>query len=239
MSKFTSEQSMDSEGSSADEFNKRKRDASFEFQKSKRTPRTPPKHMVEKERMTDEVNDTLKLVLEELRLIRQEQKTYREDIKELKQENKALKENVKNLEARLENMERREKKHNIVIKGINTQEINENVKVQEFLHRKIEVNVKITNVQTINTTMIVAKVESWEDKMKLMKNKNKLRGTKIVIDNDLTKEELKVQAKLREIANEERQKGRRAAVKYGKVLIDDVMWKWDAMEKKIIKSAKN
>lgn len=237
----TRQEAVENEAASAASADKRKRDESFEFRKSKKTPRTPNKNIMESEEESDadELKDMMKLVLEEIRLIREEQKTYREEMRELRQENKALKENVQKLEERLEIIERREKKHNIVIKGINAQEMKGKDKVEEFLNRKIEVNVKITNVQTINAKMIVAKIETWKDKMDLMKNKNKLKGTKIFIDNDLTKEELKVQAKLREIAYEENQKGRKTAVKYGKIFIDDVLWKWDRTENKIVRVSKN
>lgn len=38
---------------------------------------------------------------------------------------------------------------------------------------------------------------NWKEKMMVMKNKNKLKGTKIFVDNDPTKEELKTQTRLR------------------------------------------
>lgn len=68
--------------------------------------------------------------------------------------------------------------------------------------------------------MVVAKVETWKYKKNLMKTKNKLKGTELVIDNDLTK-------------------ARRTTIKYGKIVIGNVLWRWDRTEKKILRDSKN
>ncbi|KAJ3663037.1 hypothetical protein Zmor_007347 [Zophobas morio] len=78
--------------------------------------------------------------------------------------------------------------------------------VEEFLKKEIEVEVKVLE------TIIIGKEESkkilvktlWEEKQEVVKNKNKLRGKRIYIDNDWTVQEQKIQKGIREIAKEER-----------------------------------
>ena len=66
-----------------------------------------------------------------------------------------------------------------------------------------------------------------EDKIAIMKNKNKLQGTDIYIDDDLTKQEREIQRTLRMRAREEREKGNEARVGYQKLMINNnwVNWK--------------
>ncbi|KAK9717620.1 hypothetical protein QE152_g23649 [Popillia japonica] len=56
-----------------------------------------------------------------------------------------------------------------------------------------------------------------------MKNKSKLKGSKHYIESDFTKSEEKIQKKLREIAKEEKVKGKIAVVKYQKIKIKDTL----------------
>jgi hypothetical protein len=56
--------------------------------------------------------------------------------------------------------------------------------------------------------MMLAKIESWEQKKNIMLSKSKLKekkGERMYIDDDLTKEERETQKKLRELAREERE----------------------------------
>jgi hypothetical protein len=54
------------------------------------------------------------------------------------------------------------------------------------------------------------------------------------IDDDLTENERNIQKRLREHAKEERQKGKIVKVKYQKLIIDNVTWKWDRYASKLI-----
>lgn len=53
----------------------------------------------------------------------------------------------------------------------------------------------------------MAEMESWTEKQEYIKNKYKLRGTSIYIDNDLATEERRIQREIRNIAREEKSKG--------------------------------
>ncbi|KAK9737702.1 hypothetical protein QE152_g10466 [Popillia japonica] len=60
-----------------------------------------------------------------------------------------------------------------------------------------------------------------------MKNKSKLKGTKYYIESDFTKSEERIQKKVREIAKEEKVKGKIAVVKYQKIKINGKWMFWD------------
>ncbi|KAJ3656856.1 hypothetical protein Zmor_015901 [Zophobas morio] len=117
--------------------------------------------------------------------------------------------------------------------------------VEEFLKKEIEVEVKVLE------TIIIGKEESkkilvktlWEEKQEVMKNKNKLRGKRIYIDNDWTVQEQKIQKGIREIAKEERKKGYTTRVGYKKLEVGDKMYIWNEnkgkLEEKFLKSSQH
>lgn len=61
----------------------------------------------------------------------------------------------------------------------------------------------------------------------MIQQKNKLRGTKIFINNDLTPKEREIQRIMREIAREERKNGAEVKIGYQKIRINkkDFIWK--------------
>jgi hypothetical protein len=98
--------------------------------------------------------------------------------------------------------------------------------VEEWLQREmgVKVNVKET---------LLAKIESWEQKKNIMLNKSTLKerkGDRIYIEDDLTNEERKTQKKLREVAREERDRGKRM-----KNIDKRGIVKWDEREEKLKK----
>lgn len=76
--------------------------------------------------------------------------------------------------------------------------------------------------------MIVVEVESFSKKMEIMKAKNKIRGSQVYIDNDLTKNERGIQKEIREIAKEERDKGKTVRTGYQKIIINGKEFRWDS-----------
>jgi hypothetical protein len=89
--------------------------------------------------------------------------------------------------------------------------------VEEWLEREIGVKVKVKEAFKINKEkMMLAKIESWEQKKNIMLNKSKWKERK---GDDLTKEERKTQKKLRKVAREERDRGKRVKIGYRKLPI--------------------
>lgn len=138
------------------------------------------------------------------------------------------------VEGKLEGEEKKKKKNNIIIRGaqINSNNIEESV--EEFLMKNLQIEAKINNAYKLNTEtkmeMIVVQMESWEKKKEVMISKNKLKDTRIYIDNDMTKKEREIQKEIRNIAMEEKKKGNRAKIGYQSLVINDEEYKWDEKE---------
>ncbi|KAJ3635929.1 hypothetical protein MTP99_008798 [Tenebrio molitor] len=72
--------------------------------------------------------------------------------------------------------------------------------------------------------MMLAKRESWEQKKNIMLNKSELKGKK-----------RKTQKKLREMAREKRDRGKRVKIGYRKIQINGEWFIWDEKEEKLKK----
>lgn len=74
--------------------------------------------------------------------------------------------------------------------------------------------------------LVRVELNSLEDKIKIMKNKNKLKGQDRYINDDLTRQEREIQNDLRKGAREEKEKGNEVKGSYQKLLINNwVNWK--------------
>lgn len=73
--------------------------------------------------------------------------------------------------------------------------------------------------------MIVARIENEEKKEEIMANKNRLRGERIFIKNDLSWEERKVQERINRWAKEKRNRGEDIKIGFGKVRVRGI-WKY-------------
>jgi hypothetical protein len=97
--------------------------------------------------------------------------------------------------------------------------------VEEWFKREVGVKVNVKEAFKINKDkMMLAKIESWEQKRNNMLNKSKLKerkGERMYIGDDLTNEERKTQKKLREVAREGRDRGKKVKIGYRKIQIND------------------
>lgn len=123
--------------------------------------------------------------------------------------------------------EKEERKNNIVIKGIGlTKEVEEGKKRREewvkgFLTEKIGIECKVEYCRRSGTVIIV-KLDSEETKREVMRNKNKLKGETIYIENDLTWEERKTQERISRWAKTQKEKGKEVKIGMGRVKIGNV-----------------
>lgn len=213
---------------------------------------------------TDEMLQMMKVLTEEIKLIRLGQKEYMKEIIELKKENKDLREKLLELENKITKMEksteelcfkaqeklqqqkRALRKNNIIIKGL---EINEQtvVKEAETLIGNLQDNIKIKEIGLINKqkNIVLVKLSTWEDKKKIMTNKNKLSksGVKnVYIEDDMTKEERSIQYELRKVAKEMKSKKKIVKMGYQKIFINGEKYEWDTTKnelKKVDRQTKN
>jgi hypothetical protein len=112
--------------------------------------------------------------------------------------------------------------------------------MEEWLETEIEVKVHVKEAFKINKDkMMLAEIESWEQKKKIMLNKSKLKerkGERMYIDHYLTNEEKKTQKKLREVAREERNRRKRLRIGYRKIQINEEWFIWDERDEKLEKN---
>jgi DNA repair exonuclease SbcCD ATPase subunit len=229
--------------------------------RNKKTARTPERkeHPKEQKQMESMVK-AIRELREEVKALREEAqkgfKENKEEIAELKEEMKKreekweiekaeLKGRLEMLEMKQERQEKKEKKNNIVIRGGNFTIDNEKKGVEELFQKELKVEAKVQNVKRIggdNAKMVIVEMESWEEKQKIMKRKNKLKDLPsrktCYIDNDLTQKEEKIQKKIRDTAKIERNNGNSTKVGYQKLRVNDQFWRWDNGKGELVK-AKN
>lgn len=148
-----------------------------------------------------------------------------------KKEEEELSRKVKWMEWKIEKEEREKRKRNIVIKGVKkTESIEREI---EEICRSIEVKVEIEGIKELRTgreergEMILVKLKDEEMKREVMRNKGKLKGKEIWIEEDLIFRERRIKRNLRRIAEEERREGKKIRQGYGKIWIEDRWWFWD------------
>lgn len=209
----------------------------------------------EEQSKMEELKTMMKEMMETVMIeIRSSNEELKKDILELKSEMKRKEEEwdkeksmllnrLSQIEERVENEEKRKKKNNIIIKGAQIDVTSINRSVEDFLRKELEVETKINTAYKLEskttTEMIVVQMESWEKKKEVMQTKNKLKNTKIYIDNDLTKKEREIQMEIRKIAFEEKKKGKRTKISYQALKVNDEVYKWDKKEYGLVLNSYN
>ncbi|KAH0812087.1 hypothetical protein GEV33_010708 [Tenebrio molitor] len=175
--------------------------------------------------------------------LRKELVTVREEMRRREEKGQVEKadwtKRMKMIEEKMEQREKKERKNNVIITGIGAKSGNIERGMEEWLGREIGVKVNVKEAFKINKDkMMLAKIESWEQKKNILLNKSKLKekeDERMYIDDDLTKEEREIQKKLRELAREERNKGKRVKIGYRKIQINGEWFRWDEREEKLKK----
>lgn len=232
------------------------------FTKSRKTHRSPTLKRKASEAMEEEIIEMLKDIKTEMREIRRDNEQLKEEIRdnnkkmttviqelqaevaemrqrenEWKTEKDEIKKKIEKLENREEDRERRNRKNNIVITGIEIAQENMIENVKQFIKQDLGVEIGVTETYTVGkekgTRMIIAKINSWEEKQEIMHNKGKLKGRKIYVNHDLTVRERNIQRKLRDIAKENTEQGRRTQVAYKKIKIEGKWFSWNETEEKL------
>lgn len=230
--------SQESDGFTSEE-GKRKRDeeATELAKRSRKTLRTPPKQSEDK---LDNLTKMLEKIMVEVQEIRKNQEDYQEEIARMKQENNELKkenqklsQEVKHLKNTVEQIDRDNRKNNIVITGIDINNDDLQKNLHEVFKNQLQVESTIKEIHKIGHKTYKVKLINWNEKENVMKNKSKLRNFgngKVFINHDLTKTEMEIQGHLRNIATEEKNKGKVVKIGYQKLTIDGKSLKWDREE---------
>lgn len=250
----------DSENSMSDS-KKRKGDQEY-FHKSKKTQRTPTKAKMEVTYADNEANTTeiCKQLLIEVRNLRKEQSELKQSLEMNNEEIKALRDDIKilntkwekkyeemenkfrKLEVKVENLEKEKRKNNIVITGMEMKENGKEVEkqVQEWINKELGVNSRIKETRKITQNKVLITMANFEEKMEVMRNKNKLKGKRVYIDSDLTPQEINIQRKLRLEAKKMREEGKIVKMGHLTLIIDGKRLTWSEDDNKLVeKGPKN
>src|SRR3978361_675487 len=85
----------------------------------------------------------------------------------------------------------------------------------------------------IGASKCILEMNEWTDKVKILKEKGRLRGKHMFIDSELTLKEIEIQKKIRDVAREERKKGVRVKVRCQRLEMDGKTLEWDNKEQRL------
>lgn len=148
----------------------------------------------------------------------------REDMRKLQAE--TIKK-MKKMQDLMDKSERVELACNLIVSGLEIHSENGIDEVKALLQNKLQLQVTPASATQLQRGRILIKIDSREDKMLIMKNKAKLKGTNIYIDTDLTFKDRDIQSQIKVRKDAEKAAGKRVRMMYKKLIIDGVMYKWD------------
>lgn len=184
-----------------------------------------------------EMRQEQKEIKQEQRNFLEEMKNTNTELKMLREENKKLKERLDIVEKNMEHSDKAQRKNNIIIKGVDFN--NDNKKFEKFCKDRLGTQVTAESISSINTRknekLSRIRFKNWEEKEMIMKNKNKLKGSQIFVDHDLTKAESEIQKILRDKVKEEKERGNTAKVGYQKIFINGECYVWNQRKKQLEK----
>lgn len=124
-------------------------------------------------------------------------------------------------------MEERElRKKNLMIRGIRTVGKGLKEEVKKVIKEQMGIEIYIKKVATVGGGLLV-ELESFSNKIDIIKRKGKLRGINLWIQDDFTPREKEVQEWLEMVAEEEGKRGHEVKTSYQKIMVDGEWYKWD------------
>jgi len=134
--------------------------------------------------------------------------------------------------------EKEERRYNIVIRRIRMpREAEKDWKrgrewAMEFFKENIGVECKVVSCRESGAVVVVVvKLKNDETKKEVMRNKHKLKGGRIFIENDLSWEERKTQGEINRWAKIQREKGIEVKIGIGRVKLKDKWRNWNEILK--------
>lgn len=129
----------------------------------------------------------------------------------------------------MEKKERDRMRYNIAIKEVEPKgELK--LWVRNFLQDRIKVRCNIVEAR-MSGKVIVVKLEEEQDKTEIMRNKNRLIGGTIYIENDLTREERHRQKEIWEWVKDRKARGEDVKIGLKRVRIKGIWRSWEEIEK--------
>lgn len=202
------------------------------------------------EEMSNQMTKIEERRVEDTKTIREEISKYNQELKEelakrevqWQKEKEELKKQITTLETKIEVIENKQKvteekerRKNVIVKiQLSNNERKDKIELKKCMEKlykdKLEVDVTVTEVvhivETKNGDIVKVVMASRQDKIEIMKNKHKLRGKNIFVDDDLTKEERSMQKEIRDRAKQEKNCGKQTKIGFGKLMIDGKWISW-------------
>lgn len=210
------------------------------FKKSKKITITPEKGASSDESKLDKLMEMMKGLVTQVQHIEGKQDKYMEEMKgikleneEIKKENEELKKEIRSVKRRLDRIEGIDRRKNAVMQGLKLDTSDQDqlkIVVEDIIKKYMEIQIEIKAVKYLGPKTCLIELKNTDDKIKIMKNKSKLREYKeqnIYINDDMTKEEREIQEKIRRKAKEERTKGKTVKIGYQKLLVQGEQWRWN------------
>lgn len=208
-------------------------------------------------KIREEIDEMKRELGEQLREGREERECLREELERLNERVKKLEQNkinklnssdeegvagdgemnkkLKGIERKLELKDREERRKNVIIRGLKVEGEDRKKKVEEimdFIGAKVDVieTKRLAEDREKGREMVWVRLKDEEQRREIWGKKSKLRGRKERIGEDLTWRERKMKWLLEDIAREEEREGRRVWLRYGRIRINEVWWRWDEDE---------
>ena len=188
------------------------------------------------EDLKTQLNDIKKEIKEDIAELKED---WRKDKEEMQKEINELRDRLEKVEEREAKQDRQERKRNIIIAGMNFDSNSEKKlveQIQTWCKKILEVEIKVETAFKISKEkhIFLARLATMEEKINIMKNKNKLRRIKeiVYISDDLNAEDREIQKKIREIAKEEEGKGKQVKIGYRKLQVDGRWIDWTDLKEK-------
>lgn len=206
-------------------------------------------------KLKTEIKEDMREIKEDLKDMKAEISQNREDMERVKDEmdrtrvkwegeRKELVNRLKMAEKKIEKAEKEKIRNNLFITGVEVDTGSEEVILREamegMMKKELGIEARIGKAYAVGQKGqkgIIVEMRNWGDKIKILREKRKLRGGKIFIDAELTHREREIQRQLREVAREERNKGAIVRVGYQKMEINGKIVNWDDEENRLIEVA--
>lgn len=142
--------------------------------------------------------------------------------------------------AKIQQLENKERKKNIIVRGIEEEHYERRDetegKVLEMCKRLGLTGMKMNSVRRVGekregrSRPILIEMNDTSEKYRIQKERYKLKGTKIYLDDDLNREERIRAGKLWKISKEKRNEGLRTKIRGGKIWIEDTLYEMEEDE---------
>lgn len=132
-----------------------------------------------------------------------------------------------------EKKERMSRKRNIFVRGVRTVGKGIKEEVTQLVKEKMGMPIYIKRVRPIGGGLVI-ELESFSNKLEIMKSKAKLYKIGISVENDYTEREKEVMEWLKKMEKEERENGLKVKLGYFKAQVEGLWYEWNDREGRLI-----